>query len=177
MSADHTGNDADAISHGELKARRRFLEKAGHEFVVDGHVHEVNSKAVRKRVRRSHDARMLFALGESRVRAMQLLWSAYMMIAAPLQAAVFNPFRMSAGGADVERGKALQQMYWRWAQEVQRLKLDHSMCVDVAVDGHTPGAVDVMRRQCKGKAMNNLIECLDVSLRLGILNLDRDGDG
>lgn len=174
--SNHTGNDADTISHSELKARRKFLKSVGHEFVEDGRVHELHSKSVRTRVRRGHDARMLKTLGDDRVRAMELIWSAYMMIASPLQAAVFNPFRTGGGGADPGRGKALQQLYWAWAREVQSLKLDHAMCIDVAVEGNAPRAVADARRVGYTKVFNNLVDCLDVSIRLGILKLWRDDE-
>lgn len=170
------GAKDDTISNGDLKAMRKFREKQGHSFVVDAVVHETTSKATRKRICVSHHARLRDRLGDDRVVAMQLVWMAFMAITRGMDAQAVN--LMNVGGASMsgETRKDLQTLYWKWARRLQEKRLCHSSCIDTAVFGRSPHEVDNNRRQDHGKAMRNLIECLDEFIAMGCLKLWKGSD-
>lgn len=165
------------ISNKSLKgyvAHRR--KHRGEEFVDDGGSTSANGKIVKKRRRVDHDAKLLQALGDERWEAMALIRSAYQMIAAGMGMRTFNPFRTGGGSVNDDAGRALMQLYWKWARQVQERRLSHAMCICVCVEGMTLNGAAEAYRKDKRTIKENLVLCLDIAVKMGILRLNREGD-
>jgi hypothetical protein len=160
------------ISNKSLKDIAEHRRKyRGEELVDDGVALASNGRTVKRRKRVEYDKRLIEMLGDGRVDAMSVIRSGYMMIANGTGMQTFDPLKIRGGGGDIDSGLAVQMFYWGWARELQVRRLDHAMCIAIVVECLTLNACAEVYRRDKRKVSDNLIACLDVALKMGVLKL------
>ncbi|MEZ0263039.1 MAG: hypothetical protein ACAH80_18685 [Alphaproteobacteria bacterium] len=165
------------ISNRELKRQREHRRiHRGEQFEADGGSTAANGKVVKKRFINAEDKQLKKALGDDRMKAMCSLRSAYKMIEAGMGMQTFNPFRQPGGGGDVEAGAKLMDFYWSWAVDVQKARLSHAMCIETVVFGKSLAEVQSENRRGRLAVKENLIACLDLAVKLGVLRIGKKED-
>lgn len=113
-------------------------------------------------IRVSSDARLVEMLeGLMLDAAYHQIYNAYTAIAGGQMARSMDHSR-AKGESRSDEGNAglLMAQYFTWAQAVQKARLSHAMCMDVIAFGNSLRQVDKDRRQPRGRAKINLVECL-----------------
>lgn len=116
--------------------------------------------------RRLLDARLWDSLTPPQQDAALEIAATYQRFSGSLGYKMMDPHRLPGGQKSPDDPSVHQthilSLYFDWAKTCQKQKHSHAMTVDILVFGHSCRQVDKERRQRRGTARQNLVDCLNL---------------
>ena len=169
-------DDQHEISNAQLGGYRRHRRVHRGEKFENMTAADVPSVITHKKcVRLDHDAKLVELLGKDRMRAMTVARAAFLIITSGINMQTFNPSKIR-GGRRGEEGLKMVETYWAWGKKLLELKLEHSLCLEIAVFGYSISECEKKHHRGHRTVTANLLACLDVAVNMGMHNLMKDED-